>query len=600
MSAKINKVLSKIDDFADSSKYLHQVEQKYIEIRDTYSKEQKDDKNAQKIQWIIDVLNFRIEDNEIKEMMSGTTEKGEPWKYPDISRFTDEAYKIIETELKKTKSIKLKAHYADFLWLTKKDHKKAEESKEHFGLDVLNSFRRAFIVARQINYKKEETKNKLERLVFDFNAGSSSKNKLTIDLVEVAISHKKEFLNDFFKKLLLICAERANILLKDKNFFFARSFLQNAHKIENNILKTPTKKWQEKIAESFVTEAGDINNKGNIGGLLALTKAITAFQQLGNTKKVEEIKKNYKTLSKNVQFKKINHEMNVKPLVDHAKKQAEKIVKLKPEEILAYLTMNEGIYPKYSQVKERGEELSKKFISRKLFGRISFDQNMNLANHSDSENEEFFSYYNVDLEIHTISINTLFEKIIVEGKLNWKEVKKFFKKYSWFGKEYETQLDEGKPFKTEKWINLLEPGLKLYFSAAKKLYKSKRKKYPFSEIMLATESLSLKIEGLIREFFQKLSIPTSISEQIKGGKTILRERDLNSFLRDDKAKEVFGEDLVALMRAVLIEESVYNLRNNTAHCFFMREHFHFIHLHLLFIIILIIENYTLKKKEQKK
>jgi hypothetical protein len=430
MSAKINKILSKIDDFADSSKYLHQVEQKYVEIRDTYSKEQKDDKNAQKIQWIIDVLNFRIEDNEIKEMMSGTTEKGEPWKYPDISRFTDEAYKIIETELKKTKSIKLKAHYADFLWLTKKDHKKAkvalenyleliklyeekdkkdEESKEHFGLDVLNSFRRAFIVARQINYKKEETKNELKRLVFDFNAGSSSKNKLTIDLVEVAISHKKEFLNNFFKKLLSICAERANILLKDKNFFFARSFLQNAHKIENDILKTPTKKWQEKIAESFVTEAGDINNKENIGGLLALANAITAFQQLGNTKKVEEIKKNYKTLSKNVQFKKINHEMNVKPLVDHAKKQAEKIVKLKPEEILAYLTMNEGIYPKYSQVKERGEELSKKFISRKLFGRISFDQNMNLANYSDSENEEFFSYYNVDLEIHTISINTLFD-----------------------------------------------------------------------------------------------------------------------------------------------------------------------------------------------
>jgi hypothetical protein len=121
-----------------------------------------------------------------------------------------------------------------------------------------------------------------------------------------------------------------------------------------------------------------------------------------------------------------------------------------------------------------------------------------------------------------------------------------------------------------------------------------------SEIMLATESLSLKIEGLIREFFQKLSIPTSISGQIKGGKTILRERDLNSFLRDDKAKEIFGEDLVALMRAVLIEESVYNLRNNTAHCFFMREHFHFIHLHLLFIIILRIGNYTLKKKEQKK
>lgn len=69
IDSKIKSILSEIDNFSESSKYLHQVGQKYIEVREIYFNEKGDKKNAKKMQWIIDVLNFRISNNKIEEMM---------------------------------------------------------------------------------------------------------------------------------------------------------------------------------------------------------------------------------------------------------------------------------------------------------------------------------------------------------------------------------------------------------------------------------------------------------------------------------------------------------------------------------------------------
>ena len=72
---------------------------------------------------MMDILSFVISDNTLKEMMSGATKDGKQWKYPDISTFTESGFEEAEKALKNTKSITLKARYADFLWLSKRDYK---------------------------------------------------------------------------------------------------------------------------------------------------------------------------------------------------------------------------------------------------------------------------------------------------------------------------------------------------------------------------------------------------------------------------------------------------------------------------------------------
>ena len=139
-------------------------------LRDIYHNELRDKESANKMQYLMNVLNFSIENGTLKEMMSGTTSDGKPWSYPNLSTFDERAFKVIKNELNKTKSDKLKARYADFLWLTKKDYPKAKiavdsylkliseyEEKDlknpdqHFGLNALESFKRAFQISKSIN-----------------------------------------------------------------------------------------------------------------------------------------------------------------------------------------------------------------------------------------------------------------------------------------------------------------------------------------------------------------------------------------------------------------------------------------------------------------
>ena len=272
---QIKEILENVDAVAEKSKYLHKVANEYQKVRDLYFKELKNKKSAQKMQWMIDILSFVISDNILKEMMSGTTKDGKPWRYPDIFIFTKSGFEEAEKALKNTKSITLKARYADFLWLSKKDYKKArialdsylelikkyekadeKNPRNHYGLNALSSFKRVFQISKSINYKKDDAKKELKRLCFNFNPDSSSKFKLTIDLIEIAINNKNDFRSKkFWKRIIVTCKNHYKKLCENNNWYFAREYLNNAKQIEIVILNKKTNKWDKLIAESYLSEA---------------------------------------------------------------------------------------------------------------------------------------------------------------------------------------------------------------------------------------------------------------------------------------------------------------------------------------------------------
>ena len=617
---QIEEILKNIDAIAEKSKYLHEVANEYQKARDLYFKELKDKKSAQKMQWIMDVLNFEIYGNTIKEKMSGTTEDGNPWKYPDISTFTKSGFEEAEKAFKNTKSITLKARYADFFWLTKKDYKKArtavdsylelikkyEEAdkkspSDHYGLDVLTSFKRAFRISKSISYKEKEVKNELKRLCFNFNPSSSSKFKLTIDLVEIVVDNKKDFKNKkFLKELVVICDSYQKELCENKNWYFARHFLNNAKKIETIILNRKTNKWDKLIAKSYLFEADSYKSQKNFAELSSLIKAINEYQKLKNFKKVEELKKRYKKSSKNIQFNEFKTEINLSKVVSNAKKQASELSKLQPKEIFKYLMISPNLFPRFEDIEGAVNKDEKEFVFMHICNQSVFDRNMNVAREYHSKEEKHFAAilqrFDMSLVVYQVYLEIIMEKLIEENILTWSTTKSFLKEYSWYKKTYEIKNRDGKILlKTQKWIDLIEPGIKLYLVSIKKYLKGGKKKFPHSDIILASDSLVMKIEGLIRETFQILGKPTFIIRKEKGGKNITIEKDLNSFLIDDFAKEIFSEDLRLLMRFLLTEPSGRNLRNNIGHCLMQKEYYNFLNLHLLFLIVLRLGNYKFEK-----
>jgi hypothetical protein len=617
---QIKEILENIDNVAEKSKYLHEVANEYQKARDLYFKELKDEKSAQKMQWIMDVLNFVISDNTLKEMMSGTTKDGKPWKYPDISAFPESGFKEVEKAFKTTKSITLKARYADFFWLSKKDYKKAriaidsyfklikkyEEAdtknpSNHYGLDVLDSFKRAFQISKSISYKKDEVKNELKRLCFNFNPNSSSKFKLTIDLVEIAINNKKDFRSkEFWGRLVAVCENHYKKLCGNKNWYFARDYLNSAKKIEMAVLNKKTNKWDKLIAESYLFEADSHKSQKSFAELSSLINAIEEYQKLKDVKKVEELKKRYKESSKDIQFNEFKTEIDLSKVIDDAKRQAEELSKLQPEEVFKYLVVSPNLFPRFDNIEKTVNENEKKFVFQHLCNQSIFDHNMNIAREYCSEEEKHFAailqQFGISLVIYRVYLEIIIEKLIEQNILTWTNTKAFLKKYSWYKETYEIKNREGKILlKTQKWIDLIEPGIKLYLTSTKKYLKGKKKKISYSNIILASDSLVMKIEGLIREIFQILDRPTFVIRKEKGDKSITIEKDLNTFLVDDFAKQIFNNDLRLLMRFLLTEPSGHNLRNNIGHCLIQREHYNLLNLHLLFLVILRLGNYKFEK-----
>lgn len=619
---QIKKILENINVVAEKSKYLHEVANEYQKARDLYFKELKNKKSAQRMQWMMDILSFVISDNRLKEMMSGTTKDRKPWKYPDISTFTESSFKEAEKALKNTKSIMLKARYADFLWLSKRDYKKARialdsylelikkyekadkrNPNNHYGLDVLSSFKRVFQISKSINYKKDDAKNELKRLCFNFNPDSSSKFKLTIDLIEIAINNKNDFRNKkFWEELIIICKNHYKKLYENKNWYFARDYLNNAKRIETAVLNKKTNKWDKLIAESYLSEAGNHKSQKSFAELSSLINAIEEYQKLKDFKKVEELKKRYKKSSKDIQFNEFKTEINLSKVISNAKKQADELSKLQPEEVFKYLVVSPNLFPRFDDIEKTVKKNEKRFVFQHICNQSVFDQNMNIAREYCSEEEKHFvailQQFDIFLVIYRVYLEIILEKLIEQNILTWMNTKAFLKKYSWYKKIYEIKDRKGKVLlKTQKWIDLIEPGIKLYLISAKKYLKSGKKRLPYSNIILASDSLVMKIEGLIREMFHILDKPTFTIRKGKGGRNNTTiEKDLNVFLVDDFAKQIFNNDLRLLMRFLLTEPSGYNLRNNIGHCLIQREHYNFLDLHLLFLIVIRLGNYKFEKK----
>jgi len=614
---EIKKILSNIDSIAERSKFLHEIADEYQKIRDIYHNELKDEKNAKKMQTLIDVFNFVIKDGKLREMMSGTTGDGKPWGYPTLISFNEKSFELVEKELKTARNNKIRARYADFLWITKCDHTKARDATDaylcligeyekndqsapdqHFGLDVLESFNRAFQLSKAINYKKSEVLKEFERLLFGFNSLSSSKAKLTIDMVELATDNKKDFQDiDFWKKLVILCEEQVERLLSENKQYFAREYLLNIKKIEELVFKQKNKKWDIKIAESYVSEADDHKNRKSFAELSSLIKAIEEYSKLKDHAKVEELKKRYKASAGSVKFHEISTEIDISDVIKNAKSRAKKISTLSPEEIVKVLIVSPNFFPTFDHMEKMVNDQSRKFITQALFGRSVFDGNMNQARIYSSDEERHFAsileQFGLGMSIYRREIEIVMMELSSKKVLLWKDIKEYFKKNSWFGMTFEMKNRKGEiVLKTRKIIDLIGPGVKQYLKAAKKA--SAGKKIPFEEIMLATDSLVMKIEGIIREMYQLLDKPTFVVRHDKGGKSITYEKDLNNFLSDDFIKAILGKDLILLMRYLLTEPIGHNLRNNVGHCLIQKEHYSLLNLHLLFLILLRLGNYKLE------
>jgi hypothetical protein len=174
----------------------------------------------------------------------------------------------------------------------------------------------------------------------------------------------------------------------------------------------------------------------------------------------------------------------------------------------------------------------------------------------------------------------IFEKGIKNGKISFQSLIDYLQNNTWYGNE----LIEVSDKTSFNWIELLSPSLELFFKQIEK--DINLREINDSLYILCIDSLTLKFEGLLRDFCKNIDAQT-IELDKTGTKEIIK---IETFLDNSKFKELVTEDDIALFKFLFTSDGM-NLRNNIAHCFYKTKNYNPAKMLLLISAILKLGSY---------
>jgi DNA-binding transcriptional MerR regulator len=621
---KIQQSLLEFDKIAETAKYDHALGDHFRKARDLSSYILEDEEKAENFQALINLFSFQIEDDTFKPKMSGTDEKGNYWQFPNFDDFKEKNASYLSAQLNVFKHPRIRSRIAHFLWVFKKDYKFAQiaideylnlskwlsakiesDSEDLIGLNVEKILKNAYSLSKKIKYKLAEVNKEIANTILNFDDKNSSKWAVTIGLLRFCFDHKEEYENDFWASAVETCHRLAKEQEEKNNLDFARKFLALGEKIEKAVFGIESKSWKQRVALTFEQDAQ--KHKDSFLESDYLIKAIAKYRQLGNTKKVTELESQLVEAKKNMKFETFSQTIDLTDFITEIRRQFKFIIqKETKKQLLVRLTSDRSILPKMEKVKEQAADAKDHFVFRSLFSTVIIDEAGNMPRKYESEEErKYFSLmeqYRFSLMTTDPLLRVLFEELIDAKKIDVDSIIDHMTEHLWYGKEYDMRNAETGEIieKRRKWINSLKPGITAYINCLESIKNGKEDEAK-DYLVLAIDSLTPKIEGLIREFYEKIGRPIDKikTERGKNGRQISERKDINELLRDPEAEMIFGEDLLFLMKYILIEVAGINLRNNIAHSLIFRENYRLFYAHIIFLIILRIGAYEFNPIQNK-
>lgn len=609
----LKSLCNHLEKNAADYKYSHQIGNLFQKLRDLKHKENKSDE-AEKAQWEVDFFNFMIEEGKLKPMFTGTNDKGEVIEYPTLNRFDDRTYEYLIGRLDSISNSLLKARYSHILWCSPKKHAKygkiavdsylelikiyetkdKREPQEHYGLDVLKLIKNAYSVACQIKYKVDKIKSELRRLVSTFNFISSSSFALRANLIELMLKGQRRFFKKDFLGFENICWQISESL--SGNIHGAIEMLELGEKVDRKLGKK-TYDWRRRIAESYETLMKQAEKGNNLASLTFCQHALENYKKVKDKDKISEIEKKYSELKNSMKLAEFKTEIDLTEHIKRCREAAEKVVQNDPDEIIKLLMLDKNLLPKYKDMEKIAEEHSKKFVMQHLFSTEIIDQSGHTAQHFSEEDEKKYygmlQQYDWELKSNKIYlINEIFFAAVRENKLSSDILLRFLNRHSWFGKNISKKLAN----QTIKynWLNLIAPSLHEYFLQMQYCFANTNYS---PNLILSIDSLTLKIEGLIRDICQFSDVTTFYTTKNSKHRNIAREKDIHALLYEEPIKKLFDEDDLLFFKFLLVEKAGYNLRHKIAHSLMLFQEYSINYMHLLTLALLKLGKYDFAKKE---
>lgn len=335
-----------------------------------------------------------------------------------------------------------------------------------------------------------------------------------------------------------------------------------------------TKDWNYLMAQEYeyMTEV-----RNDLAVIEFANKASKLYQQSGYDEDAKRMANKYRDSADSRQFETIRNSIDITEQVQANLKVIKKLVKQSYVDILDNLRVSNQIIPTKSQMVGRAIAILEGDVFLNTVVALSiYDSNSNIAQsfHTFGQKIDYYMHeatYDYLKMTYHVWLGHLFGHLNEEAYWNSENVIDYFENHLWYGDESIKHLGSGDSINF-RFIDLLSPGIKAYFDEIEK-YKAERS-YIFN-FQLALDSLTLRIEGILRNIASINGIQTHYPKEDENGIYISKEKDINMLLANNEAEliAILGEDLHLFLVHLLIHKKGSNLRNEIAHSFLIPQNY---------------------------
>lgn len=560
-----------------------------------------------RIMYEVFAFDFTLRDGGAIPLYSTTQEDGKTiWAYPSYDEFGKEGILYLTERAKAVKNDFLVAWYNQILWNNPagkhQQHAKAaidaylkilsglnclKEEKRN-GLDCLETLKNGFVLSLQLKYKIDEFKELASVWLYQ-------KNKFQNDLKHLLLKfliEQRELKKKDFEGSLELIKKLGSIRMKKEapEYFIAKQVYQIGLAIAQRF-GTDVKIWNKLIGDAAVQMAVHrLNDETRMIPLQLYKEAVFHYRSAGLPKKVKEVEQKYFELKKELKLSKVEVQLPEKEsqiLIDYLNSVTEKLLENSPEKILGGLLSGRGMFPQKKSLTEMAKNNKNSFLDFVKTTRFDINKNISEDKEDDRgrERTKIFENYHFYVQMMVLPLlHRIFVEGIKRGKISFKSLMDFLLKNTWLGQEL-IDSDSGQEPVQYRWISLIAPSLHEYFFHTESAIKSTN---PTSNYILPIDSLTLKFEGVLRDFSKLANISTTTV----GKNGALREKYIEELLSDERLKKYFNEDDLLFFYYLFTKDGM-NLRNNVAHCFYRFHNYSFQVMHLLICAFLRIGKYKI-------
>ena len=609
---------SHIDAHALEYKYLMEIGDQSQKLRDLLH-EKGDETGAQIAQYEVDAFNLQTKGHELGPVMMGTDGNGNEVHIPDITKFTDEEIDYFSKRLENVSNPRLKARYAHILWNSpQKRRQHAEDAEEayvqliahfeakdkagntdqgltgpHYGQDVIESVKCAFGIAANARVGIDALIPVVVRLVEEFNPQSSSWYRLNYELLELLIDNRTHLTADIQNRIPSLCLDRSDQIRKRGNLHGSIEINKLGLRADQ-LLSSKTANWNRRIAECY-EQLMETSEKSPMVAAEWCQRAMDYYKAAGESPKAEELAQKRKKYGTEMEFQEVSTEIDQTAHIAWCEKMGKELATHATDEILAAILVDPHLLPLKSDMELQAKESAKGTPLLSLISETVMDDRMHVVEHVSTPEEKLkrgtLEAFKFHLKLEKVPlINAIMYHAFRAGKIDSNKVISSLKEKSWIGNTLKSQRGSNREY-TYCWLDQLRPSIDEYFSYLAKMLEGHE---PDEPPITAIDSLTLKFEGLVRDFAQLNGILTHIDAKDKAGRTVTREKDLSQLLFDPRIAGLFTADDLLFFRFLFVEHSGFTFRHRVAHGLMLIEDYNFGILQLIFVAVMRLAKYPIK------